>query len=113
MMALLMGIKTVSPKDLLRQVQAREVTVVDVNDVARWRSAHVPGAINLDPLDYASTALPADTAAQLVFYCSNPLCRKAPQAARRALAMGYGNVCVMSAGINGWLAASLPIERGT
>lgn len=112
MMALLMGLKTVSPHEVLRLVQARAVTVVDVNDAVRWQGAHVPGAINLAPLDYASTALPADTTAQLVFYCSNPLCRKAPQAARRALAMGYGNVRVMSAGIKGWLAASLPTERG-
>jgi rhodanese-related sulfurtransferase len=48
----------------------------------------------------------------LVFYCSNPLCRKAPTAARRARKMGYTNVHVMSAGINGWLAAKLPTESG-
>lgn len=112
MMALLMGLKTMAPRDVLRLVQARAVTVVDVNDAARWHSAHVPGALNLDPHHYASTALPPDTSAQLVFYCSNPLCRKAPQAARRALGMGYSNVRVMSAGIKGWLDAGLPTEQG-
>jgi len=47
-----------------------------------------------------------------VFYCSNPLCRKAPSAARRAKQMGYTDVKVMSAGISGWLDAKLPTETG-
>ena len=41
-----------------------------------------------------------------VFYCSNPMCMKAPNAARRAKALGYTNVHVMSAGIRGWLDAT-------
>ena len=36
----------------------------------------------------------------------------APNAARRAKKMGYGNAMVMSAGISGWLATSLPTEVG-
>jgi rhodanese-related sulfurtransferase len=110
MFALLMGVKSVSPADLMRELQAREVTVVDVNAPQRWQAARVPGAINLDPHAYTAGDLPADRQARLVFYCSNPLCRKAPQAARRAKAMGYPNVRVMSAGIAGWLDAGLPTE---
>ena len=72
----------------------------------------MPGAVNLDPVTYASGDLPSDRNALLVFYCSNPWCRKAPNAARRAGAMGYGNVRVMSAGIKGWLGAKLPVESG-
>lgn len=45
-----------------------------------------------------------------MFYCSNFMCRKAPTAARRAKAMGHGNVQVMSAGIQGWLGERLPVE---
>jgi len=47
-----------------------------------------------------------------VFYCSGPLCRKAPLAARRAKGFGYTDVRVMSAGISGWMAARLPTESG-
>lgn len=110
MFALLMGVKSVAPAQLLREVQAREVTVVDVNAPQRWQAARVPGAINLDPHTYQAADLPPDPHARLVFYCSNPLCRKAPQAARRAKAMGYADVRVMSAGIAGWLDAGLPVE---
>ena len=46
------------------------------------------------------------------FYCSNFMCRKAQNAARRAKDMGYGNVYVMSAGIGGWVGTSLPTESG-
>ena len=109
-MATLMGLKTIAPAELLRLVQARDVTVVDVNNPQRWQAGHVPGALNLDPHTYASGDLPPDQDGGLVFYCSNSMCRKAPQAARRAKAMGYKNVRVMSAGISGWVDAGLPVE---
>ncbi len=112
MFALLMGVKSVSPAELNRLVAAREVTAIDVNSRQSWTRAHVPGALNLDPAAYAEGDLPGDKASSLVFYCSNPMCRKAPSAARRAKAMGYENVRVMSAGITGWLDAKLPTESG-
>ncbi len=113
MFARLMGLKTISPEKLHRRVQASEpVTVIDVNARSSWMSARIPGASNLDPIGYTESELPPDKNAALVFYCSNPMCRKAPNAARRARAMGYANVLVMSAGISGWLARNLPTESG-
>ena len=113
MFARLMGLKTISPDELHRQAQSPEaMSVVDVNSRQSWLKARVPGARNLDPVDYKDSDLPADKNDVLVFYCSNPMCRKAPNAARRAKKLGYGNVHVMSAGISGWLAAKLPIESG-
>jgi rhodanese-related sulfurtransferase len=111
-LALLMGLKSISPAELHPLVQKGEVTVIDVNSPQSWRQAHVPGALSLDPADYKDADLPSDHGASLVFYCSNPMCMKAPSAARRAKKMGYGNVKVMSAGITGWLAAGLPTEAG-
>jgi rhodanese-related sulfurtransferase len=114
MFALLMGLKTISPDGLHRLTQnPGQVSIIDVNSPESWSKAHVPGARNLDPAAYQDSDLPADKTAALVFYCSNPMCRKAPNAARRAKTMGYTNVQVMSAGITGWLAAKLPTESGT
>jgi len=93
-------------------VQDKSATVIDVNSHQSWTKAHVPGASNLDPATYSERDLPAGKAALLVFYCSNSMCRKAPNAARRARKMGYDNVHVMSAGISGWLDAKLPTESG-
>ena len=112
MFATLMGLKTISPADLLELTKKKQVTVFDVNSVQSWQQAHVPGALHLDPVNYADKDLPADKNSNLVFYCSNPLCRKAPNAARRAKQLGYTNVKVMSAGISGWLSAKLPTEAG-
>jgi rhodanese-related sulfurtransferase len=110
--ARLMGLRVISPHSLYDLVQQQAVTPIDVNARHSWLSARVPGAINLDPINYRETDLPADKESAVVFYCSNLLCRKAPNAARRARTFGYTNVHVMSAGISGWLAASLPTESG-
>ncbi len=112
MFALLMGLKTISPAGLNELMQKQKVTVVDVNSSQSWTKARVPGALHLDPAGYTDGDLPPDKESTLVFYCSNPLCRRAPNAARRAVKMGYGNVRVMSAGITGWLAKELPTQSG-
>jgi rhodanese-related sulfurtransferase len=111
-LARLMGLKTVSPERVRQLIEGGQATVIDVNDPQRWATAHVPGARNLPPTGFSESDLPPDKNALLVFYCSNPLCRKAPNAARRAKQMGYGNVHVMSAGITGWLDARMPTEQG-
>jgi rhodanese-related sulfurtransferase len=111
MFAFLMGLKSVTPQELQQLVQARHACVLDVNARQSWLKARVPGALHLSP-DYQASDLPGDKAATLVFYCSNVMCRKAPNAARRAKSLGYGDVRVMSAGISGWLAAQLPTQSG-
>ena len=108
----LFGLRGISTGDVHRLIQEKGATIIDVNAPESWMRAHVPGAVNLDPAGYSDADLPPDKNAALVFYCSNPLCRKAPGAARRAAKMGYRNVRVMSAGINGWLSAGLPTEGG-
>ena len=113
MFARLMGSKTISPDSLHRLARNPEqVSIIDVNSRQSWISARVPGARNLDPVAFSDSDLPPDKNSVLVFYCSNPMCRKAPNAARRAKKIGYSNVRVMSAGISGWLAAALPTESG-
>jgi rhodanese-related sulfurtransferase len=105
LIARLMGLPTIGPRDLLVRVEAGSVTVVDVNPRASWLSARVPGALH-------GAALPEDRDTAIVFYCSGPLCRKAPNAAKQARALGYRDVRVLSAGIAGWLGARLPTESG-
>ena len=110
MLATLMGLKSISCRELHDLLPERRVAVFDVNARARWAAAHVPGARHLDPENFAGTELPAERDRPLVFYCSNYLCRKAPTAARRAKAMGHADVRVMSAGIQGWLGDHFPVE---
>ena len=107
MFAFLMGLRNISPAALHGAIQQQQVHVIDVNSRQSWEKAHVPGALHLDPASFTGEDLPSDKQAHVVFYCSNPLCRKAPSAARRAKSMGYANVSVLSAGISGWMAAKL------
>jgi rhodanese-related sulfurtransferase len=111
MFAMLMGLKSISPQALHARLQDGALTVVDVNAQQSWLRARVPGAIHLG-VAFDAAALPPDLRTGLVFYCSNPLCRKAPQAARRAKKLGYVDVRVMSAGISGWTDAQLPVASG-
>ncbi len=112
MIARLMGLATASPREVQRGLEEGSIVVLDVNAPASWRYAHVPGARRLDPAAFEPADLPRQRDAALVFYCSNPFCRKAPTAAKRAIAMGWANVRVMSAGLSGWISAGLPIETG-
>jgi rhodanese-related sulfurtransferase len=111
MLARLMGLKTVDPATLRQRMQSERIAIFDVNSGNSWRNARVPGARHLEPA-FLESELPNERDQALVFYCSNPFCRKAPLAARRAKQMGYRNVQVLSAGISGWLAAGLPTESG-
>ena len=112
MFARLMGLDVISPGKLQELMQKQPVSVLDVNSPQSWLTARVPGARSLDSMGYDESDLPPDRDTMLVFYCSNFMCRKAPSAARRAKDMGYQNVYVMSAGISGWVSASLPTESG-
>jgi rhodanese-related sulfurtransferase len=112
MFATLMGLSTISPAHLHQMLQKQQVTVIDLNAHQSWVGARVPGARHLDPVSFNDNDLPSDKESPLVFYCSGPMCRKAPNAARRANQMGFKNVKVMSAGISGWLNAKLPVESG-
>lgn len=111
MLAMLMGLKSISPQELHVRMRDEAVTVIDVNAEHSWLRARVPGAVHLAP-DFDPAALPGDRMRGLVFYCSNPLCRKAPLAAKRAQKFGYTDVRVMAAGISGWTGAKLPVESG-
>ena len=110
MIAKLMGLPTISPAELQRRLAS--VDVFDVNARGSWFQARVPGARPLDPAAFGAADLPADRSATIVFYCSGPLCRKAPNAAKRARQLGYANATVLSAGISGWISAAMPTESG-
>ena len=112
MIAQLMGLRTIAPGDVLRMVREGKAFALDANSRESWLAARVPGAVNLDASSFTEAELPADKSATLVFYCSNPMCSKAPNAAMRARKMGYGDVRVMAVGIRGWLGQKLPAESG-
>lgn len=107
----IMGLESIAPDTLNQKIKESSVAVFDVNDRQSWIKHHVPGAQHLDPGNFTPNDLPSNRSSLLVFYCSNPMCRKAPNAAKRAKGMGFENVKVMPAGISGWKSAKLPVEN--
>lgn len=88
MFAMLMGLKSIAPRELHGRIGQGGVTLIEVNARHSWLKARVPGALNL-AADFDAAMLPADPSAPLVFYCSNPCAarRRRPRAARKSLAM--------------------------
>ena len=64
-----------------------------------------------DNCPFSADDLPPDKDAAPVFYCTDPNRGASLAAAIRARELGYENVYRMPAGIHGWRAAKLPVER--
>jgi hypothetical protein len=53
-LARLMGLAVISPRDLYERMRTEPTRVFDVNPEARWQAARVPGACHLDPLSFTA-----------------------------------------------------------
>lgn len=107
-------LQNISPTEVSELLHSgEEMNVYDLNGAQRWAEARVPGSQLLDVQANLATELPAAKDKRLIFYCSNPMCRKAPNAATKAEYLGYTNVQVMRAGITGWVSAGFETESGT
>ncbi len=89
-----------------------KITVIDTRTPAEYAGGHVPGAVNLSTQDAAFWddvgQLPVDGV--YVLYCrSGSVTQRVMQ---QMLAMGFGSVCHIESGYNGWLRAGLPVEEG-
>ncbi|MGH3682573.1 MAG: rhodanese-like domain-containing protein [Natronosporangium sp.] len=100
--------------ELRAEIDAGTVTVVDALGGEYYAAQHLPGAVPLVEADVAAQAgrLLPDRAAPIVTYCTNPACPNSEQVAQRLVALGYANVRKYREGIEDWVAAGLPTERG-
>ncbi len=96
----------VSIKELKKSIEAKNVTVIDVNGTESWEKGHIPGAIDFEANEEKlASLLPKDKSALIVAYCGGPKCMAYKQAAKVAEKLGYKNVKHLSAGISGWKEA--------
>jgi rhodanese-related sulfurtransferase len=102
----------ISIKELKTAIEAKSVTVIDVNGSESFKSGHIPGAVDFRAnKDALANALPKDKNALVVAYCGGPSCSAYAAAADAAKKLGYTNVKHLSAGISGWLKANEPTEK--
>lgn len=108
------GLVALSVSEVAAILAAQEqATICDANTVdTRAKLGVIPGAVLLSNYrDYAVSELPADRGRRLIFYCYNPMCSSAAEAARKAIAGGYTDVTIMPDGIQGWVGAEQPVSQ--
>jgi rhodanese-related sulfurtransferase len=94
---------------------AREQTnvrLLDVRTPGEYETVHISGAYNvpLDTLGEHAREIRANVADPIVLVCqSGQRARKAEEALKAA---GLDNLHVLDGGVNGWVAAGLPVVRG-
>jgi rhodanese-related sulfurtransferase len=95
-------------------IDAKQVTLLDVNGSASWKSGHIPGAVDFTANKAKlASLLPKDKSALVVAYCGGPSCGAYAAAAKAAKDLGYTNVKHLVAGISGWKAAGEKTETGS
>ncbi len=102
----------ISTDNLKKAIDAKEVTIIDVNGADSFKKGHIPGSIDYTAVkaDLASK-LPSDKGALVVAYCGSPTCGAYAKAASAAKELGYTNVQHYSAGLKGWKAAGEPLQQ--
>ena len=72
----------------------------------KYDKGHIPGALSIPTTQFDKNAglLPADKNKLVVFYCGGFKCKLSHKGAAKAMALGYTNVKVFSAGYPAWKA---------
>lgn len=103
----------VGPSDLAELLREDPgVRLLDVRTPAEFEATHIAGAYNvpLDTLHEHAREIRGTVSDSIVLLCqSGQRARKAEDALARA---GLTNLHVLDGGVNGWVAADLPVQRG-
>ena len=103
----------ITRQELLRALDAGNVTLVEALPEEHYAAEHLPGAVNLPaPLSASEAArIAPDLERAIVVYCSGPSCSRSTVAAAAFRALGYLDVRVYPGGKADWFAAGLPMEH--
>ncbi len=86
------------------------LVVVNVLDKEAYADCHIAGSINV-PFENLETSMDTiDKSAEVVFYCSNPMCTASGYAALQFKKAGFTNVSVYEGGTAEWYQKGLPVE---
>ncbi|HEX6967684.1 MAG TPA: rhodanese-like domain-containing protein [Micromonosporaceae bacterium] len=89
-----------------------DTLMVDVRTPGEYEAAHVPGSINLplDQVDEHLDRIVRDAGGRLLLMCQSG--NRATQACTKLVTAGLSSATVISGGMNAWIAAGGPVERG-
>lgn len=97
--------------ELLRRVEAGDVTVLDVRPPDEYSAGHIPGALSMpvEQLEHRLLEIPADR--PVIAYCRGPFCVFAGDAVEKLRRHGY-SAERMAEGVPDWRLAGLPVATG-
>jgi rhodanese-related sulfurtransferase len=108
---------SVSADYMKKQIDGKaDMVIVDSRPKRmKYDKGHLPGAISIpdSQFDKLKNTLPGKMDKPLVFYCGGFKCKLSHKSAAKAMALGYTNVKVFSAGYPAWkkvAAAAAPVE---
>jgi rhodanese-related sulfurtransferase len=105
----------VTPHELYELLdENREVELLDVRTPGEHAAAHVPGArlLPLDDLD-APAFLHQRSASEKPIYVICQTTRRARKAIKKFQGAGFDRCVLVEGGTQAWMAAGLPVNRGT
>jgi len=101
-------ITEVTRDELLRRLQAGDVTVIDVRPAEEYAAGHIPGAVSIPVDELADRLAELPSNATIVAYCRGSYCVMAHEAIR--ILSGVGRSALrLSDGMLEWRLADLPI----
>ena len=107
------GFGSIKSPDFNTELVSGEVPfMLDVRTVDEWTAnGHIEGAINVPVNDVPAnlSQLPADKAAPIVVICASG--HRGAMAQMYLQFLGYTNVRNLNGGMNGWIAAELPVVK--
>jgi len=106
------GLEPVSRMELLEQVKAGLVLVLDVRPEDEFVLGHLQGAINIPLRELEKRLAGLDPAQRIVAYCRGPYCVLSYEAIAALRAKGF-KARRLEDGFPEWRAAGLPIAAGT
>ena len=85
--------------------------LIDLRTADEFAAGYVKGSVNIPVNEFLAdmTKLPTDKAAAVITICQSG--HRGAMAMMAMRMMGYTNVMSMAKGINGWVAATLPLEK--
>jgi rhodanese-related sulfurtransferase len=108
---------SVSVDYMKKQIDSKaDMVIVDARPKRKkYNKGHMPGAISIPDSQFKKLKdqLPQDKNTQLVFYCGGFKCKLSHKSAAKAIALGYTNVKVFSAGYPAWkkvAASAAPVQ---
>lgn len=101
------GLSTISREELAARLRSGDVVVLDVRPPVEYDAGHIPGAVNVPPVELAQRLREVPPDRDVVAYCRGPYCVYADDAVRALSASGRTALRLVD-GFPEWAAAALP-----